>query len=156
MKRSLIFMGLLLAVLSSSSCNDQYANQQLADELKTSPALFNLNGTDYYIYADLVVDHSHPSEVFGVHTSCCITIVTADSTPVDPGITFINKYVIKDNMVWTSAPGEVDTYPYSKTIQSHDGPNWGSGYFAEVVLEFLYQGQKYRLLSTKEYVDKIE
>ena len=156
MKRIIAVAHFLLVLVFTKSCNDQYINDELVAELKASPPLLNLGGKDYYIYSFLACDYSHPAEIFGVHTSCCITLVTNDSTPVEPGINFIAKYVIKDNMVWKSAPGDVTTYPYSVMVQSHDGPNWGADYYADVVLEFSYQGEIYRLLATKQYVLKIE
>jgi len=68
----------------------------------------------------------------------------------------VRQYVIKDNEVWAADLYDLTINSSTYAGTSANGPKWGPNILVDVVLEFTYDGQTYKILVANVNIEKVE
>lgn len=143
----LFFVGLI-------SCNKIDVNKKLAKELKESPESIILGNNNLVLTTFLWRDFMPIAEEGGSPLACVNKLTDTNNNGILDEINLRKQYLIKGNEIWESDYIEV-TNESEFVLQGfvNGGPKWGPDIEVDVVCEFEYLGNIYRILAKSQLIE---
>jgi hypothetical protein len=150
MKNTLLF----LLILGLISCDKSKLNKDLAQELRESPETIALGNNRLVLTTYLWRDFMPIAEENGSPLACVNNLTDVDSNAISSAIHLKKQYVIHGNEIW-EADYMNSTNETEFILQGfvNGGPKWGPDIQVDVVCEFEYLGNIYRILAKSQHIE---
>ncbi len=152
----ILFLSIILP-LAITACDKENMEGSItidpgfADELRASPERIGIDGNNLILETYLWRDFMPPVEKDGRPLICINKLTEADSLPIATGISLRKQYVIKGNQIWAARHTEVrDHADHVLEGVVRDGPKWGPDIDVDVVCEFEFRGNIYRIIARSQ------
>lgn len=152
------FLSLALLTLGLFACEKEnniqpslQANQIAA--LQASPEMINLNNYLLKIESDIWRDFMPPSDGSGSPLMAHVVLSERNQRTLNNSISLEKVYLINQDKLWSKSFDSADSSsPYQVSGTARSGPKWGPNIKVDLVCEFKYQGETYRLIAKDQEI----
>jgi hypothetical protein len=149
MKKIILLIPIVLMSLFIHSC-------ATAEELKASPTTLHLDGAILSLEASVWRNFMPPAEPNGSPMISTIQLHLVSGTDILTQLHLVRQYIIYNNEVWAADLFDVGVNGSYIQGTSSGGPKWGPDATVDVVLEFTYQGNTYKIQRPDQPIEKVE
>ena len=148
--KKLKFIGIiLLGAIFLHSCAS-------ADELRSSPTTININGSILSLDVSVWRDFMPPTENNGKPMTSTIHLNLISGPDILSNIHLVRQYVIYGNEIWAADLFFIGINGSFIEATSSGGPKWGPNVLVDVVLEFTYANQMYRIQAPLQNIELVQ
>lgn len=140
---------IVLLIIAISSC-------ATADELKSSPTTLNIDGSQFTLDAVAWRDFMPPTEPNGKPMSSKVQLNLISGPDILSNIHFVRQYVIYGNEIWAADIYFIGVNSNFVEGTSSGGPKWGPDVNVDIVLEFTYNNNTYKILCPNQPIERVE
>jgi len=154
--KNYLFLGLLISTLFACEKKDEAQpsiQENQISALLASPEMLNVNNYLFVIDSDIWRDFMPPADSSGRALIATVVISERNHRTFNNSIQLEKVYLINKNELWSKSFDSTDSSsPYQVSGIARNGPKWGPNIKVDLVCEFSYQGERYRLLATDQEI----
>jgi len=146
-----LLLGLFACEKKDETQPSLQANQIAA--LLASPQMINLNNYLLKIESDIWRDFMPPSDGSGSPLMAHVVISERNQRTLNNSISLEKVYLINQDQLWSKSFNSTDSSsPYQVSGTARSGPKWGPDIKVDLVCEFTFQGETYRLIAKDQEI----
>ena len=160
-KATRLFLLLILIAVVSCEKPDISDDQNLVNDLYTNSTDTIIVGTNEYFLETSLSRNFMPGAFKNRSLVAVAYLVNADSLPISKYLSVTYLYVIKNGLVWISAPDVLhDAYlaEFKLGSVSNDGPEWETNIYVDVIAEISDRltKDKYLIIARHQYIERAD
>jgi hypothetical protein len=148
---ALFFSSLISCAKEDKLEVDLQANQ--IEALLASPEMLNIDNYLLKVESDIWRDFMPPSDSNGQALIARVLLSERNQRAMDNSIQLEKIYLINGTELWSKNFDSFDnSSPYEISGIARNGPRWGPNITVDLVCEFSFQGESYRLLAKDQEI----
>ncbi len=151
---------ILLVFFAGYSCKKEHLKDtiiidpELAKELRSSPENLTLADNNLTLGTYIWRDFMPESPPNGSKMIAVGKLTDVDQAPIAQSIALGKQYIINKDEIWMADYQEIKNDPaYVLEGVVRNGPEWEAGVQVDVVCEFRYQGEMYRIVAKSQPIN---
>jgi len=152
------FFSLTLLLLGLFACEKKdeiqpgLKDNQIA-ALQASPEMINLNNKLLIIESEIWRDFMPPGDGSGSPLMVRVVLSERNQRLIDKSISLEKVYLINQDKLWSKSFDSTDSSsPYQLSGTARSGPKWGPDIKVDLICEFTFQGETYRLIAKDQEI----
>ncbi len=154
--KNIFLLALLLFGLFSCEKKEDIQADLIAQQiaaLKASPEMINLNNYLLKVESEVWRDFMPPGDGTGSPLMAYVVISERNQRALDSRISLQKVYLINGDKLWSRAFDDTDhSSPYQVSGTARSGPKWGPNLKVDLVCEFTFKEETYRLLAKDQEI----
>jgi ATP sulfurylase len=154
--KTYVLVSLFLSALIGCSKEDNLEEDLQANQIEallTSPEMLNIDNYLLKVESDIWRDFMPPSDSSGRALTARVLLSERNQRTLDNSLQLEKIYLINKTELWSKSFDTFDnSSPYQVTGTARNGPKWGPNITVDLICEFSFKGESYRLLAKDQEI----